>query len=1733
MGLVEDEASAAAELHERRLQEEQRERRLQERERAANAAILKANAAEAELIKAREIIANHEQAKDQLTENTDQTNDQLNNSNHSESSLRARERFANEMFASANTLINESSNRASQIKVNIDTPLIDQCPNFDQYEKLVHMWAATTNIETTRLGSILALTIPINSTKYGDLRDDLFSNVDPMSLINNPHGIKLVLDYLRIRVGKNEREAQIETFVTFLKYQRRGGQSIEDYVLEFERHYKRCKSLDIFFNDNVSAFLLLYNANLNEVEYKLVKGTMNIKEDAGQLYDKTKGKLIEMLTNSIGDVVSTQSNLGNEVLLTQYNDQSQTINQQTYDVLVAQGWKAPPRYNKYQRKPQQNTKSPYNNQYKTQTPQTKSPKRSTNPLDHNGEPLRCHSCDSIRHMISDCPHAYENQKGEPKKGKKVIKREVHYTVIEDSESENWEESDSEQVSYQKQNPTNQGRQPRNNTSRIVMFTDNKTELNRFTNECLNHGALDTCCTSCVAGAEWVKIYLDALTPELRKLVQGPTKSNKQFMFGNQGTLNSAATYHIPIKVGGKLKMLEIDCINSDIPLLISMAAMRDLGMVLDLKHDRITIDGHPIPVVRTSAGHYTIDLLGNKNKIPIDEIFMINENNEQVNLVDLLTADNRTQIKLLDKIHKQFGHRPKDAYVQVLKNANKWLDKFSPMLDTIINKCEGCVMRSKTPDRPAVALPLATDFNQVVTMDLKIWNQNKNEYIFYLIDAFTRYQVATVINRKTPDQVINAIFEKWIQYFGIPDKILSDNGGEFSNAEMLEVSIRINLKLFTTGAHSPWQNGLCEKNHAHTDNILQSVLRDYPQLSLKAALTWACTAKNSLTTVHGYSPFQLVFGRNIRLPNILNDPPPTYEIKTMSKALADNLAAIHATREAHMKAESCEKLKKALKHKVRTFDHTYKHGDYVYFKRDRQEGWEGPARVVFQDNKIILVRQGGFFYKVSANRIKPAHDDLVKELQLEKLDDFLPTKYSSKTNLHSTKIKTKNASTTPKIAKHTIQLDQLDTPNDDTNNTNDNQEDNTNSDKQTNDSHNQENNTNTDSENEDTTDDNNIINESESNHDSEDEEQAFVEPLEENTDLQIENPPGVTTRNSAKRTHDHESESEDDEFVESLAKIPKIRTRNATKTKPTQTKTKPIKFRPKDRIEIKEKNKWQRGIILKAAGKATGKYKDWYNIKLDNGKVFNTNVKQREIRKLSNEEAMLTWVTQSVLAVMVPRAERNTEACSIAKQQELAKLKDFDTYQIVEDQGQDRITTTWVLTEKADTIRARLTCKGFQEEDDFPTDSPTIQKASIRMILTIAATHKWRIQAIDIKSAFLQGDKLTRKVFVKPPREANLTNKLWRLKKCLYGLKDASRQWYIRLKTTLKQHGFQKSIYDGGLFFVIKNDILIGIVGIHVDDFLATGTEYFMNQVIPNILQAFLVGKAEDQEFMYTGTKITQDDQGITVDQTEYVQNLEIFDLDTERLKMNRVMDQTETTNLRQYCGSLNWAVGTSRPDLSFQMINLSTNFKGGKVSALKQAHSVMKQLKKKPAYIRISNLNNFDDCQLWCYSDAAHRNLNDNTDSAGGYILLIVNIKNGNCAPIEWRSNKIKRRVVSTLAAELLSLVTAIDAAIGTRDQLCEITAGKVNLKIKAITDNRSARDTIYSEKANDQKRLRAEIAGVKESIEEGLLEEVKWVPGASMLADILTKQGVKSDNLMSVLQEGKMGHNLMNALL
>ncbi len=308
-----------------------------------------------------------------------------------------------------------------------------------------------------------------------------------------------------------------------------------------------------------------------------------------------------------------------------------------------------------------------------------------------------------------------------------------------------------------------------------------------------------------------------------------------------------------------------------------------------------------------------------------------------------------------------------------------------------------------------------------------------------------------------------------------------------------------------------------------------------------------------------------------------------------------------------------------------------------------------------------------------------------------------------------------------------------------------------------------------------------------------------------------------------------------------------------------------------------------------------------------------------------------------------------------------------------------------------------------------------MHKSSLRIVLAIAAAKGWTIETSDIRSAFLQG---------KPPREAGLKNKLWKLIKCLYGLRDASKQWYCKVLGILKKNGFKKSRYDSGLFYIIdENNELIGIVGLHVDDFIHCGSSFFVKSILPKILSEFTVGKSESKNFMYTGFMINQDKEGITLDQTEYVNGIEIPTLDAKRMtEATEEMTSEELTLLRKMTGQLNWVVRASRPDQSYNMISLSTKFKGGLVSDLKEAKKTMANLKQNKAVIRIGAIKSLKEAEILLFTDASYRNINDGKDSTGSYIIFLIDPVTGDCALLDWRSNKTKRRANSTLAAEALS---------------------------------------------------------------------------------------------------------------
>ncbi len=1359
------------------------------------------------------------------------------------------------------------------------------------------------------------------------------------------------------------------------------------------------------------------NANLTAQQIELLNSVIDLSDDK-KLYENVKSKIFDILTNVFGLQKQNNTEILSDAFLAQHE---QAFADKTKNKSFQKSNYQKPNYqnkgNNYQSSAGYNNAGNYQNN-----------SGSTNPKDQRGRILQCRICMSIKHLQRECPYNLKNKNSFQKQ-----KANKQAFVVEGENSDTEDDIPEHLLTEGDNNSDNE------NSQKHIFFTTDKQELSKFTAESLNASALDTCCSSSVTGMKWLKIYMQAIPKHLKHLLSGPHKSKTSFTFGNQQSLPSLGIYKIPVIIADDIHELEVDVIQSDIPFLMSKEHMKKLGIAINLINDTATANSKPLKLHTTSAGHYIINLLGQDD----NEDSMVMEN---VMLIDLEQASVRQQYKMLEKLHKQFGHGSKAKFVDLLKGAEKWKDHFNEMIDKIIDGCEGCIMKKRSPDKPSVAYPLGRDFNKCLAMDLKIW---KGKPILYIIDCFTRFTVGTVIKSKQPDQVVKALMTHWIRYFQKPCEIITDQGTEFTGSEMVEAMSKLDIKIHTTAAYSPWSNGLCERNHALVDNMLERVLNDFPEMDLETALAWACAAKNSLTTVYGFSPFQLVYGRQPNIPNIIDEPPNVLEIKSHSKALEDQLKAMQECRTAFIKSQNCEKLKQALRTKMRTAQHVYNHGDYVYYKRPVDDRWLGPGRVIYQDGKVICVRHGRYFGQVHANRLHPVKPELAEKIKAEEKEILEDTDETQKVQKQENNNRTEVITQYDKniIDSQTVNLDS----------------------------------------NEDT--------------ESETSDQATNEQ-KESTEQTAGNKPG----------------------------------RPAKKNNKKQV----IILKRSERVQIKLDGEWQNATVSSSC-KRSGKYPNFYNFTLDNGKTLGDDVENLELRKIDENRVERNPrpdnsdknLPEEILAVLVAKEETNTPEALEAKQKELDKLKDFDTYEVINDEGQEYITTLWVITKKGEEMRARLTAKGFQELQDVPKDSPTMHKHTLRILLAIAATNNWKISASDVKSAFLQGNTLDRVVLVKPPKEANLTQKLWRLKKCLYGLRDASKQWYNKIRHNLEKLGFKKSTYDSGFFYIHnENGDLEGVIGIHVDDFIHCGTQKFNREILPKVLNAFQMGKSESETFMYTRFMIKQDDQGITLDQEKYVEGVKIPQIEAKRLmQLKEKMMPEELTLLRQMTGAINWTVRATRPDLAFEMIDASTKMQGGTIADLKSARKTMVKLKES-AKVRIPNLKNFGDTEIWSFTDASFGNLNEGVDSAQGYIMFLVNTKTGDCAPIEWRSNKIQRVTNSTLAAETMSLTTGIDASIATRWFLKEIMGEKFEFPIIAIVDNRDACESVHSATDVNERRLRREIGMVKQWIEQKEIRKLVWVPGELQAADILTKKGVNPSKIMLILQTGKIGAEYLKAI-
>ena len=185
---------------------------------------------------------------------------------------------------------------------------------------------------------------------------------------------------------------------------------------------------------------------------------------------------------------------------------------------------------------------------------------------------------------------------------------------------------------------------------------------------------------------------------------------------------------------------------------------------------------------------------------------------------------------------------------------------------------------------------------------------------------------------------------------------------------------------------------------------------------------------------------------------------------------------------------------------------------------------------------------------------------------------------------------------------------------------------------------------------------------------------------------------------------------------------------------------------------------------------------------------------------------------------------------------EIKALEANDTWEItLLPPGKYPIGCKWVfrIKYKADgtieRFKARLVAKGFTQKEGIDykeTFAPVAKMVSVRALLAVAIHNNWIIEQLDINNAFLHGD-LHEEVYMTIPQGYSTDlppNSVCKLKKSLYGLKQANRQWFTKLTSFLLMLGFHQSYADTSLFTYTKGSQFLALL-IYVDDILLAGND--------------------------------------------------------------------------------------------------------------------------------------------------------------------------------------------------------------------------------------------------------------------------------------------------------------------
>ena len=249
--------------------------------------------------------------------------------------------------------------------------------------------------------------------------------------------------------------------------------------------------------------------------------------------------------------------------------------------------------------------------------------------------------------------------------------------------------------------------------------------------------------------------------------------------------------------------------------------------------------------------------------------------------------------------------------------------------------------------------------------------------------------------------------------------------------------------------------------------------------------------------------------------------------------------------------------------------------------------------------------------------------------------------------------------------------------------------------------------------------------------------------------------------------------------------------------------------------------------------------------------------------------------TSNITEIQVPRDIQEAfkyPKWKVAVDEEVRALAKNGTWEIIDlPRGKKPVGCKWIFTVKykadgnVDRYKARLVAKGFTQSygiDYQETFSPVAKLNTVRVLLCLAANLDWSLHQLDVKNAFLNGD-LEEEVYMDIPAGLETTsnfNKVCRLRKSLYGLKQSPRAWFERFTKVVKGYGFVQCQSDHTLFVKHFPEGKLAIIIVYVDEIILTGNheekiDYLKNYCQRNLRSRTLETSSTFSEWRLLGQR--------------------------------------------------------------------------------------------------------------------------------------------------------------------------------------------------------------------------------------------------------------------------------------